>query len=137
MKLAIICPCYNESEVLPLSIERLTTLMNDLIEKQKVSQDSFVLFVNDGSSDNTWELITHHFVVNSYVRGINLSANMGHQQAIMAGMMSVKDRCDAVITIHADLQDDPNAVEEMVDRHAEGYDIVYGVKISRSADPFF
>lgn len=137
MKLAIVSPCYNESEVLPASVERLTGLMNDLIAKQKISPDSFILFVNDGSHDNTWELITHFFITNPYVRGINLSANMGHQQAIMAGMMAIKDRCDAVITIDADLQDDLAAIEEMIDRHAEGYDIVYGVKVSRSADPFF
>lgn len=136
MKLAIVSPCYNESEVLPDSVERLTNLMNDLIARQKVDQDSFILFVNDGSCDNTWDLITHYFITNPYVRGINLSANMGHQQAIVAGMMSVKDRCDAVITIDADLQDDLDAIEKMIDRYVEGYDIVYGVKVSRNADPF-
>lgn len=137
MKLAIVSPCYNEQEVLPSSAERLTQLMNDLVAKKKIATDSFILFVNDGSRDHTWELIASLFETNPYVYGINLAGNVGHQNAIMAGMMVAKDLADAVITIDADLQDDLNAVEEMVDRYTEGYDIVYGVKVSRQADPFF
>lgn len=137
MKLAIVSPCYNESEVLPESAKRLTDLLNDLIDKGKVSSESFILFVNDGSQDDTWKIISSLYESNPYVCGVNLAKNVGHQNAIMAGMMLAKDKSDAVITIDADLQDDLNAVEEMVDRYAKGYDIVYGVKVCRVADPFF
>ena len=136
MKLAIVSPCYNEHEVLPESAKRLTVLMNNLVAKKKISQDSFILFVNDGSRDNTWEIITELFQVNPYVYGVNLAGNVGHQHAIMAGMMTAMNMADAVVTIDADLQDDLKAVEEMVDRYHEGYDIVYGVKVSREADSF-
>lgn len=136
MKLAIVSPCYNEHEVLRSSAERLTALFGELIGKGKISGDSFILFVNDGSKDNTWEIITDLFKSNPYVYGLNLAGNVGHQNAIMAGMMTVRDRCDAVITIDADLQDDLNAIEEMIDRYKDGNDIVYGVKVSRRADPF-
>ena len=108
MKLGIVAPCYNEHEVLAESAGRLTVLMDDLVAKKKIDADSFILFVNDGSRDNTWEIISYLF----------------------------EDMCDAVITIDADLQDDLKAIEEMVDRYNEGYDIVYGVKISRDADSF-
>ena len=130
MKLGIVAPCYNEHEVLAESAGRLTVLMDDLVAKKKIDADSFILFVNDGSRDNTWEIISHLFEVNPYVYGVNLAGNVGHQHAIMAGMMTAKDMCDAVITIDADLQDDLKAIEEMVDRYNEGYDIVYGVKLS-------
>lgn len=136
MKLAIVSPCYNEQEVLPESIKRLTLLMDDLIAKSKITSDSFILFVNDGSKDKTWEIISESYETNPYVYGINLAGNVGHQKAIMAGMMTAANMSDAVITIDADLQDDLNAIEEMIDRYIEGYDIVYGVKISREADTF-
>lgn len=135
MKLAIVLPCYNEQEVLPRSIEKLTGLFNDLIKREKISADSFMMFVNDGSKDRTWEIISEQFEANTYVKGINLAGNVGHQNAIMAGMMTAKDMSDAVITMDADLQDDLNAIEKMVDHFANGYDIVYGVKVSRKADP--
>ena len=136
MKLGIVCPCYNEHEVLNQSARRLTMLLDELADKQKISRDSFVLLVNDGSRDNTWELITRLYETNTYFRGVNLTRNVGHQNAIMAGMMTAKDHCDAVITIDVDLQDDLNAIEEMIDRYDEGYDIVYGVKVSRQGDSF-
>lgn len=136
MKLGIVCPCYNEHEVLNQSARRLTTLLDELADKQKISRDSFVLLVNDGSRDNTWEMITRLYETNTYFRGVNLARNVGHQNAIMAGMMTAKDHCDAVITIDVDLQDDLSAIEEMVDRYDEGYDIVYGVKVSRQGDSF-
>lgn len=135
MKLAIVSPCYNESQVLPESAKRLTDLLNDLVLKGKVSSESFILFVNDGSRDDSWNIISALYGSNPYVCGINLAKNVGHQNAIMAGMMTAKGQSDAVITIDADLQDDLNAVEDMVDRYAEGYDIVYGIKVSREADP--
>lgn len=136
MRLGIVCPCYNEHEVLLASAGRLTALLDGLVAKGKVAADSFVMLVNDGSRDNTWELIVQLFRENPYFRGINLGKNVGHQSAIMAGMMTVKAHCDAVITIDVDLQDDLNAIEEMVDRYREGYDIVYGVKVSREGDSF-
>ena len=137
MKLGIVAPCYNEHEVLVESAGRLTVLMDDLVAKKKIDADSFILFVNDGSRDNTWEIISHLFEVNPYVYGVNLAGNVGHQHAIMAGMMTAKDMCDAVITIDADLQDDLKAIEEMVDRYNEGYEFVYGVEKTRGAGFFF
>lgn len=136
MRLAIVSPCYNEQEILPDSARRLIQVMDDLVEKGKITSDSFILFVNDGSRDNTWEIISRLYASESYICGLNLAGNVGHQNAIMAGMMAAKDRCDAVITIDADLQDDLNAIEEMVDRYAEGYDVAYGVKVCREADSF-
>lgn len=136
MKLGIVCPCYNEHEVLLQSGERLTALLDGLVAKQKIAPDSFVLLVNDGSRDNTWQLIKQLHNDNRYFRGVNLAKNVGHQNAIMAGMMTAKDHCDAVITIDVDLQDDLNALERMIDKYHDGYDIVYGVKVSRQGDSF-
>lgn len=136
MKLGIVCPCYNEHEVLLQSGERLTALLDGLVAKQKIAPDSFVLLVNDGSRDNTWQLIKQLHNDNRYFRGVNLAKNVGHQNAIMAGMMTAKDHCDAVITIDVDLQDDLSAIERMIDKYHEGYDIVYGVKVSRQGDSF-
>ena len=136
MKLGIVCPCYNEHEVLLESGERLTALLDGLVAKQKIAPDSFVLLVNDGSRDNTWQLIKQLHDENHYFRGVNLAKNVGHQNAIMAGMMTAKDHCDAVITIDVDLQDDLSAIERMIDKYHEGYDIVYGVKVSRQGDSF-
>ena len=136
MKLGIVCPCNNEHEVLLQSGERLTALLGGLVAKQMIAPDSFVLLVNDGSRDNTWQLIKQLHNDNRYFRGVNLAKNVGHQNAIMAGMMTAKDHCDAVITIDVDLQDDLNALERMIDKYHEGYDIVYGVKVSRQGDSF-
>ena len=135
IKLAIVSPCYNEEEVLEDSASRLTALFDELVAKEKISADSFVLFVNDGSKDRTWSIIKKLHGTNPYIKGMNLARNVGHQYAIMAGMMTAKDWSDAVITIDADLQDDLNAIEEMIDAYTEGYDVVYGVKVSRQADP--
>ena len=132
---AIVSPCYNEEEVLEDSAARLTALFDELVAKEKISADSFVLFVNDGSKDRTWSIIKKLHGTNPYIKGMNLARNVGHQYAIMAGMMTAKDWSDAVITIDADLQDDLNAIEEMVDAYMQGYDVVYGVKVSRQADP--
>lgn len=135
IKLAIVCPCYNEEAVLHQSAKSLTALLNDLISKQKITPDSFVLLVNDGSQDRTWQIIRELYRTNPYMKGVNLARNVGHQNAIMAGMMSAKAWSDAVITMDVDLQDDLNAVERMIDLHAKGFDIVYGIKVQRSADP--
>lgn len=135
IRLAIVSPCYNEEEVLESSVNRLTELYQQLIKEQKISEDSFFLFVNDGSKDKTWEIICRLHKENKFVHGVNLAHNVGHQNAIMAGMMTAKDRADAAITIDADLQDDLKAIPKMIDDYAKGYDIVYGVKVSRTADP--
>ena len=120
--------------MLALSVSRLKALFADLCAKQKISDDSFAMFVNDGSRDRTWELIQTFHKQESFVKGLNLAANRGHQCAIMAGMMVARTMADAVVTIDADLQDDITAIEKMLDQHAEGSDIVYGVKVSREAD---
>ncbi len=135
IKLAIVSPCYNEEEVLETSVSRLTKLYRQLINEKKISKDSFFLFVNDGSKDQTWDIICRLHQVNPFVHGLNLARNVGHQSAIMAGMMTAKDQADAVITIDADLQDDLAAIPQMIEDYARGYDIVYGVKVSRQADP--
>ena len=135
IRLATVSPCYNEEQVLEQSVNRLTALFQELISKQKISPDSLMVFVNDGSRDKTWDIICRLHQQNQHVRGINLARNVGHQNAIMAGMMTAKDWADAVITIDADLQDDLNAIEKMIDAHSEGSEIVYGVKVQRTADP--
>jgi len=135
IRLGIVSPCYNEEEVLSSSINKLTELYNDLIRKGKITSDSLIVLVNDGSKDKTWEIIKSFHQSNKYVRGIDLAHNVGHQNAIMAGMMTAKEWVDAIITIDADLQDDINAIETMIDNYEQGYDIIYGVKVSRTADP--
>lgn len=133
--LAIVLPCYNEEKILIESTEKLRKLLISLMEKEKISLNSFFLYVNDGSTDSSWEIIENLHQKNEFVKGINLAKNSGHQNAIMAGMMFAKDISDAVITIDADLQDDLNAIEKMIDEHNKGYEIIYGVKTSRKADP--
>ncbi len=137
MKLFLVVPCYNEEEVLPETAARLEKKMGDLIGSGKISGDSRIVFVNDGSKDKTWELITELHEKNSLFRGICLSRNKGHQNALMAGLMTVKDECDAAISLDADLQDDINAIDAMVDAYKEGYEVVYGVRSSRKKDSFF
>ena len=135
MKLATVSPCYNEEEVLNHSVERLTALFKRMIADGLIADDSMMVFVNDGSRDATWKKIAQLHEENTFVRGINLAHNVGHQNAIMAGMMTAKDWADAVITLDADLQDDIECIPQMVKDFEEGYDIVYGVKVSRKADP--
>ena len=135
IKLATVSPCFNEEAVLHHSVERLTALFERMIADGLISKDSMMVFVNDGSRDATWRIISELHQQNHFVRGINLAHNVGHQNAIMAGMMTAKDWADAVITIDADLQDDIECIPKMVKDHLEGYDIVYGVKVSRTADP--
>ena len=137
MKLYLVVPCYNEEEVLPETSKRLKEKMEALIAAQKISPESRVVFVNDGSKDSTWKLIRELHEGDKLFRGICLSRNRGHQNALLAGLMTVKDECDAAISLDADLQDDINAIDEMVDRYLEGYDVVYGVRSSRKKDTFF
>lgn len=136
-KLYIVVPCYNEEEVLPETAKRLEEKMCSLMERGLISPSSRVVFVNDGSKDRTWELITRLHSGNSLFSGINLSRNRGHQNALLAGLMTVKDYADMVISMDADLQDDINAVDEMVEKYLDGTDIVYGVRSSRAKDTFF
>jgi len=135
IRLATVSPCYNEEEVLRRSTERLTTLFERMISEGLISENSMMVFVNDGSHDRTWQIINELHQDNHFVRGINLSRNVGHQNAIMAGMMTAKDWADAIITIDADLQDDIECIPQMVKHFEAGNDIVYGVKVSRKADP--
>ena len=134
IRLAIVSPCYNEEAVLHHSVERLTALFERMITDGLIADDSMMVLVNDGSKDDTWKIITELHANNKYVRGINLSRNVGHQNAIMAGMMTARQWADAVITIDADLQDDIECIPQMVQKCAAGSDIVYGVKVSRQAD---
>ena len=135
LKLSIVSPCYNEEEVLATSAERLDTLLDELIAKGKIAADSYVLFVNDGSRDRTWDIIRGLSDRSDRFHGLCLAHNVGHQHAIMAGMMEARHDADGVVTIDADLQDDLRCIEQMVDAYTEGYDIVYGVKKSRTSDP--
>ena len=136
-KLAIVVPCYNEEEVLQLASKTLRDVLDLLIEKGKIAADSFILFVNDGSKDRTWELIEKEHAQYAQVRGLKLAGNVGHQNALRSGLLTAMDMCDVTVSIDADLQDDVNVIEEMVDKFHEGKDIVYGVRSSRKKDSFF
>ena len=135
IRLATVSPCYNEEEVLRHSVEQLTALFERMIADGQIANDSMMVFVNDGSRDHTWQLIKELHAKNKDVRGINLARNVGHQNAIMAGMMTAREWADAIVTIDADLQDDIECIPQMVQHFEEGNDIVYGVKVSRHADP--
>ncbi|MBE6585998.1 MAG: glycosyltransferase family 2 protein [Ruminococcaceae bacterium] len=137
MKLYLVIPCYNEEAVLPETAKRLREKYASLMAEGKITSDSRIVFVNDGSKDQTWPLIEELHRADPVFRGICLSRNKGHQNALMAGLMTVKDECDAAISLDADLQDDINAIDEMVDKYAEGYEVVYGVRSSRKKDTFF
>ena len=136
-RLGIVVPCYNEEEVLKISSEALRAVLDDLVEKKKIAKDSFVLFVNDGSKDKTWELIQEEHKKYEQIKGVNLAKNVGHQYALTAGLMTAKDMCDVTVSIDADLQDDTSVIEDMIDKYHEGCDIVYGVRNSRKKDTFF
>ncbi|MBQ7924995.1 MAG: glycosyltransferase family 2 protein [Lachnospiraceae bacterium] len=137
-KLAIVVPCYNEEPVLKIASEALRKVLDDLISKGKIDKDSFILFVNDGSKDRTWALIEEeHQLYPNQVRGVKLAGNVGHQFALTAGLITAKDMCDVTVSIDADLQDDVNVIEEMIDKFHEGKDIVYGVRKERKTDTFF
>ena len=136
IRLATVSPCYNEEEVLRHSVEQLTALFERMIAEGLISKDSMMVFVNDGSRDRTWEIIRELHAENNFVRGINMSRNVGHQNAIMAGMMTARAWADAVITLDADLQDDIECIPKMVKEFEAGNDVVYGVKVSRKADSF-
>ena len=135
--LYIVIPCYKEQEVLHETARRLKAKMESLISAGKISPESRVLFVNDGSTDQTWPIICELHKADPLFSGVDLSRNRGHQNALLAGLMTAKDRADMVISMDADLQDDINAVDAMVDKFYAGCDIVYGVRSSRKKDTFF
>ena len=135
--LYIVVPCYNEEEVLPETARRLREKLEQLMGEGKISSRSRVLFVNDGSRDGTWSVIQGLHGDCPLFSGVDLSRNRGHQNALLAGLMTAKDRADMVISMDADLQDDIHAVDAMVDKFHEGCDIVYGVRSSRARDSFF
>lgn len=136
-RLFCVIPCYNEQEVLPTTSSLLRDKLHHLIEAGKISADSRIIFVNDGSRDATWDIIQSLHNEDEIFQGINLSKNMGHQNALLAGLMTAKDLCDAAISLDADLQDDINAIDEMVDKFNAGCDVVYGVRSARKTDTFF
>lgn len=136
-RLYVVIPCYNEEEVLTETSNRLKEKMESLVKEGLISSDSRVCFVNDGSKDKTWEMISALHNENPLFSGINLSRNRGHQNALLAGLMTVMDRADMVISMDADLQDDINAMDEMIKKYHEGVDVVYGVRSSRAKDTFF
>lgn len=135
-KLIIVSPCYNEEAILRYSADTLTSFLKRVIALGKIAPSSRILYVNDGSRDRTWSLIEELHKDNSFVEGLSLAKNVGSELAVMAGMMAARERADIVVTIDADLQDDVEAIEEMINHYLDGCDIVYGVKTSREADPW-
>lgn len=137
MKLAIVVPCYNEQEVLPDTVKKLVGLLRELTNAVKISKESFIMFVDDGSRDDTWELISKYAGEHDNIQGLKLAGNVGHQNALLAGLMTVRAEVDAAISIDADLQDDIAVISDMTDKYKEGFDIVYGVRSARKTDTFF
>lgn len=135
--IAIVLPCYNEAQALPMTADVLLGLLDSLAESDKISPDSYILCSNDGSKDTTWEVITDLHSRDKRVKGISLAHNRGHQNALLAGLMTAKESCDAAISIDADLQDDPNAIVEMIEQFIAGKEIVFGVRSSRTTDTWF
>ena len=135
--LYIVIPCYNEEAVLPITAPLFLKKLQDLAAADKISPDSRILFVNDGSRDETWNIICGLARQDEHYIGISQSRNRGHQNAVLAGLMEAKDCCDITISIDCDGQDDLNAMDGMVDAYAEGYEVVYGVRSSRETDTFF
>lgn len=132
-----VVPCYNEQEVLPETSKRLLLKLAQLIYEEKISDDSRIVFVDDGSRDDTWSIISSLTESDRHFGGVKLSRNRGHQNALLAGLTVAKDRCDAAISLDADLQDDIDAIDAMVDNFNDGCDIVYGVRSKRETDTFF
>lgn len=137
MKLCMVIPCYNEEEVLLETAARLSEKYDKLIFDGKISDNSRIVFVDDGSKDQTWPIISRLSKGNVYFEGLKLSRNRGHQNALLAGLLTVKDKFDAVISMDADLQDDINAIDKMIESYSDGNDIVYGVRSNRKKDSWF
>ncbi len=135
--LYLVIPCYNEQEVLDETAAQLTAKMDSMIQSGLISKDSKIAFVNDGSKDKTWEIITRLHSDNDMICGIKLSRNKGHQNALLGGLMTVKEHCDMAISLDADLQDDIGVLDEFVKKYYEGCEVVYGVRSKRQTDTFF
>ena len=135
--LYLVVPCYNEEEVLPETVHRLTDKLDSMTQGGIISGDSRMIFVDDGSKDKTWQLIEAFHKENPYVCGLKLSRNRGHQNALLAGLMHAKEPADCVISLDADLQDDVDAIDRFVEKYTEGCDVVYGVRNKRETDTFF
>ena len=135
--LYVVVPCYREEAVLPETARRLKEKLTALMEEEKISRRSRILFVNDGSNDRTWEIIEELHGKDRLFSGVNLSRNRGHQNALLAGLLTAVQRADMMVSMDADLQDDINAMDEMIDAYHAGYDVVYGVRSSRRTDSFF
>ena len=135
--LYVVIPCYNEEEVLPENTKRMKEKMTSLIKNKIISPNSKVMYVNDGSKDNTWSIIKQNHEKEPLFTGITLSRNRGHQNALLAGLMTAKEYADVVISMDADLQDDINAIDQMLKKYLNGADVVYGVRKSREKDTFF
>ncbi|GER71170.1 putative glycosyltransferase YkoT [Weizmannia acidilactici] len=136
-KLTIVVPCYNEEEVLPDTMKQLAEVLESLANSNLIREDSTLLFVDDGSRDRTWEIIETASAQNPHVKGVKLSRNAGHQNALLAGLSVASERSDCVISIDADLQDDIRVIRTFVEKYWQGYDIVYGVRDSRKTDTWF
>lgn len=135
--LFVIIPCYNEETVLPITSKLFLSKIEDLVSQNKISESSRIMYVNDGSKDSTWEIIKNLSEHSKYVCGICQSRNRGHQNAVLAGLMEAKDKCDITISIDCDGQDDINAMDNMIDEYLKGAEIVYGVRSNRKSDTFF
>lgn len=135
--LYLVIPCYNEQEVLPETSRRLKEKMENLMDRNMISRDSKIMFVNDGSKDRTWEMIEELHDQDPLYQGVKLSRNRGHQNALLGGLMTAKEYADMVISLDADLQDDIDVIDQFVEKYYEGCDIVYGVRSARTTDTFF
>lgn len=135
--LYLVIPCYNEEEVLEETARQLLAKMNSMFERKLISRESKIMFVNDGSKDRTWELIEGLHASNPIYSGVKLSRNKGHQNALLAGLMTAKEKADMTISLDADLQDDVDVIDQMVEKYYQGCDVVYGVRSARKTDTFF
>lgn len=135
--IAVVIPCFNEEAALPITVKQLFGVIDGMCENGLISRDSYLLCCNDGSADRTWQVIQQLHSENKRVKGVSLAHNRGHQYALLAGLMAVRGHCDAAISIDADLQDDINAIPEMIKKYLQGYEIVYGVRASRATDSWF
>ena len=136
-KLTIVVPCYNEEETLGETTKELTRVLDDLVADQKISSESIILYVDDGSKDDTWKIIEEKVGMDKYVQGLKLSRNFGHQGALIAGLETAREFSDCVVSIDADLQDDVDAIYQFIDKYHEGCEVVYGVRDKRDTDTAF
>ena len=135
--IGIIAPCYNEELVLNKTSIKLSSIIEELISKNSISEKSFIAFIDDGSNDSTWEIIEENAKQYSHIKGLKLAKNVGHQNALLAGLLTYKNEADALISIDADLQDDVSVIEEMITKFSQGTDVIYGVRKERKTDSFF